>query len=436
MALHWMRRRLPRVRRVAVVVVAIALTLALGLYLSESSPPREITLATGQPGGMYDTFGHEYQRRLERLGLRVRLVPSNGALDNLRRVIDKGADAAFTQSGTYALADDRHGVVRGLATIYLEPLWIFYRSPAPIDGIAQLAGRSIAIGPPQSGTEAVARALLERHGAVAGSRLVNLSPAEARDRLFDGGVDAAFFVTSYRDAGIQGLLRRPDVRLLGIRHAEAYTRNFPGIGSVTVAEGLFDLRQDVPAQDVTLLAPSAMLVARDDLHPRVVEMLLKVARAVHAPGDLLNPPQRYPSREGMDVPLDETAERYLTTGESFLSRVLPYWSLRWAFLVPLLAVWFPAMRLLPEIYSWKGNRILNGHYGKLRDAEAALLRASGRGELERAIAECEALGREGADLARALPPGRQRDMYQWRQHLAFVLGEARERLQRLPPDAR
>ena len=57
-------------------------------------------------------------------------------------------------------------------------------------------------------------------------------------------------------------------------------------------------------------------------------------------------------------------------------------------------------------------------------------------ELRAALADCEALGREGAQIARALPPGRQRDMYQWRQHLAFVLGEARERLQRLPSDAR
>ena len=427
------RRRPSRSRSWLLAAFATLATIALGIYLGRSSPPRTIVLTTAQPGGMYEAFGREYERRLGQLGLRVRLETSNGSLDNLRRLIARTADVAFVQSGTYPLADDKRGVVRGVATLYIEPLWIFYRSSHPVDGLAQLAGGAVSVGAAGSGTEAVARTLLERHGASdGGSRLLNLSAVESRRRLLDGTLDAAFFVTSYRDAGIQELLRRHDVKLLSFRHEEAYTRNFPSLGAVKIAEGLFDLRENVPAQDVTLLAPAALLVCREDLHPRVVEMLLKVSRAVHSPGDLLNPPQRYPSRDGMDVPLHEAAERYFTSGESFLSRVLPYWALRWAFLVPLLAVWFPAMRLVPEIYEWQGNRVMGRYYAKLREAESSLLRAARRDELQAAIAACEALGREGATLAQTLPVRRQRDMYQWRQHLSLVLNEARDRLRRLP----
>jgi hypothetical protein len=169
------------------------------------------------------------------------------------------------------------------------------------------------------------------------------------------------------------------------------------------------------------------------LHPRVVEMLLTVARAVHGPGDLLNAPQRHPSRDRVDVPLHDTADRYFTSGESIWSRVLPYWALRWVFLLPILAVWFPAVRLVPEFYQWRGDRIVTGHYAKLRAAEAALLRAKDRKELEAAIAACEDLGREGAIAAHGLPLGRHRDLYQWRQHLALVVSEARARLRELPP---
>ena len=184
---------------------------------------------------------------------------------------------------------------------------------------------------------------------------------------------------------------------------------------------------------MTLLAPAALLVGREDLHPRVVEMLLKVAGAVHGPGDLLNAPQRYPSREGMDVPLHETAARYLATGESFLSRVLPYWALRWVFLVPILAVWVPAMRLLPVLYAWQGSRIMTGYYAKLRDAESLLLAADGPEALRAALVACETLAREAAVLAQTVPVRRQRDLYEWRLHLALVVNEARERLRGLPP---
>ena len=33
-----------------------------------------------------------------------------------------------------------------------------------------------------------------------------------------------------------------------------------------------------------------MLVAREDINPRVVELVLKVAQAVHGPGSLIDPP--------------------------------------------------------------------------------------------------------------------------------------------------
>lgn len=386
---------------------------------------------------MYDAYGREYEHRLGRLGLRVRLATSNGSVDNLRRLLDRSADVAFVQSGTYPLVEDRDGVVRGLAALFVEPLWIFYRGASELDSPAQLSGRVVSVGPVNSGTEVVARALLERHGITdGGSRMINLPNAEARRQLIDGDLDAAFFVTSYRDAGIQALLRRRDMRLLSFRHEEAYTRNFPGLGAVKIAAGLFDLREGVPGEDVTLLAPAALLVCREDLHPRVIEMLLKVAKAIHGPGDLLNAPLRYPSRDGVDIPPHETSERYFTSGESFLSRVLPYWALRWVFLVPLLAVWFPAMRLVPEIYQWQGGRVVTRYYARLRDAESALLRAASPADLEGAIAECEALRQEAAVLGQRLPAGRQRDLYLWRQHLALVMEEGRERLRGLSAASR
>src|SRR5262249_34513904 len=204
-----------RSRRWLAAALATILTLALGLYLRQSSPPRQVVMATGQEGGMYDTFGREYARRLDRAGLRVDVVRSNGSVDNLRRLLDGRADIAFVQSGTYGLVDDRDGRLRGIAALYLEPLWIFYRSPAPLTGIPQLVGRALSVGPPDSGTEAVARALLNSHGMLPSAlRVYNLSSAQAQQRLEAGQLDAAFFVASYRDPSVQALLRRQDVRLM------------------------------------------------------------------------------------------------------------------------------------------------------------------------------------------------------------------------------
>jgi TRAP-type uncharacterized transport system substrate-binding protein len=91
--------------------------LVAGFVLAGSSPPRRITLATGQPRGMYDTFGAQYAARLQRIGLETVVVQTHGSLDNLQRLLRSEVDVAFVQGGTYSLVADPRMRVRGIAAI-------------------------------------------------------------------------------------------------------------------------------------------------------------------------------------------------------------------------------------------------------------------------------------------------------------------------------
>jgi hypothetical protein len=77
---------------------------------------------------------------------------------------------------------------------------------------------------------------------------------------------------------------------------------------------VLDLAADLPREEVTLMAPAALLVCRETLHPRAVEQILTVAGAVHGPGSLLDPPRLFPTREGVDLPLHDAADSYLARG--------------------------------------------------------------------------------------------------------------------------
>src|SRR6185436_3873239 len=205
---------------------------------------------------------------------------------------------------------------------------------------------------------------------------------------------------------------------------------------VKVHEGLLDLRDNIPPENITLLSPSALLVARDTINPRLVELVLKVAQAVHSPGDLLDLPLKFPSLEGLDVPINEAAETYLTSGESFLSRNLNYHALRWVLLLkllllPLLAVWLPLLRLAPLIASWRKGRWLKRYYARLRDEEGRLATARWPNELREGINELEALRGEVQKVSRKLPLQQQQDVYHWRLHVQLILNEALERLGRM-----
>ena len=429
--------------RLTLWVVAVVLTaavLALSLRFMDPFPPRRIVLATGQPDGAYDTAGREYQRRLAGEGLRVELRRTAGSVENLERLLRGEVDAAFIQGGIYPLVADPEGKVRGMAALYREPLWIFYRGKPLTDGLAPLAGRRIAIGAAGSGTEVVARALLGELGlSSTGPNLLSLPSAEARRQLEDGRIDAAFFVASYTDGNVVALLHRPEVRLLAFKRDVAFARNFRYLSPVRITEGLLDLKADLPREEITLMAPAALLVCRETLHPRVVEQLLTVAQEVHGGGTLLDPPRRFPTREGVDVPLHEAADAFLTRGQSFLSRVLPYWALRWLvqgrlILLPLIAVWLPLFKVLPWLIRWRGNRILERHYALLRDAEATVAASTRPDALRDGISAIEALRGKIEALARRLPLQHQRDVYHCRLHVSLVLAEARDRLKRMEQD--
>ncbi|HXJ84075.1 MAG TPA: TAXI family TRAP transporter solute-binding subunit [Candidatus Methylomirabilis sp.] len=424
-------------RREIAWIAAVILTgvlIVVSIALMGGTPPKKIVMATGQPGGMYDTFGREYARRLGAQGLKVELVNTAGSVDNFRRIVDGKVDVAFAQSGTYQLIADPDHKVTGLAAIYFEPLWVFLKSRLVLDETSVFRERSVAVGPLGSGTEAVAKAMLAEQGYnITTPAIVNLTFAQAREQLTAGRLDVAFFVTSYRDPDVTALLRRKDLQLMTFRREAAYTRRLPGLTAIRVSEGLLDLRDNIPPESVTLLSPSAMLIGRADLNPRVVELVLKVAQAVHRPGSLIDPPLRFPTSEGVDVPLNDAAETYLTSGESFLSRNLPYRALRWVLLLkllvlPLLAVWVPALKIAPMIVEWRNNRWLRRYYARLRDAETTVATAHEPDELRAAISALEALRMEVQARARTLPVQRQRDVYHWRLHVSLILNEAIERL--------
>jgi TRAP transporter TAXI family solute receptor len=421
--------------RLWIVAALTVIVLIAAVYFFGPSPPRRIVMAAGQGDGVYTSVARSYQARLSKVGLEVRVVETNGSVDNLQRLLRGEVDVALVQAGTSALVHDADERLRGLAALYFEPLWIFHRDPG-VTSVAALQGRRVSIGPTSSGTEAVGKAFLREYGVEDGPLVANLTNAEARQRLVGGQLDAAFFVTSYRDPAVLDLLGRQDIHLMGFRRDAAHARKFSALQPLKVPEGVIDLRRNIPAQDKTLLAAAALLVSREDLHPRVVEQLLKVANALHRPGSLLDPPLRFPSLDGLDLLPHEAAEVYLTQGESWLSRMLPYPILRWVLILrvlvlPILIVWLPLLRVLPEVSNWKVDRHFARLYAMLQRTEHAVAHAQGPEEIHTQIGRLDWLATSTVVLCRKVPPTRRRDVYHWRLHIALVRQDANTRLAQL-----
>ena len=153
------REKRPHTRRYEVIraiVIAIAVIVALlwtAFQLLQPAPQRRIVLASGNESGIYHQFARRYIEILRRQGVRVDERMTDGAAENLKLLLDPAShvDVAFLQGGVAELPA-AHDVVM-LASLYYEPLWIFYRDSKMLDQINQLDGRRIAVGAPAAARE-------------------------------------------------------------------------------------------------------------------------------------------------------------------------------------------------------------------------------------------------------------------------------------------
>lgn len=435
MATYLQRERRRRIIFWLAVLTLTGTAAVVSYRLTGPPPPKKIRLATGERGGAYASFGSQYAAILEKNGLLVELVETSGGMDNLARLRDGEVDVAFVQSGTYERIEDPDHVIRGIASLGLEPLWVFYRADEEVTDVSQFRGKTISIGPVESGTEVISRVILDVNGIDDDSAtLLHLSMSEAASGLEGGKLDAAFFVSSFQSELIHRLLDDEELQLMSFRRYEAYVRIFPYLTPVELVEGVLDLRDNVPSETTTLLAPSVLLACRSDTHPRVVEQFIAAARILHASGGRVNQAEQFPSLNGVDLPVHETAEAYVRSGESLISRLVPYWAMHWVvraqfLIIPLLTLWIPFFKLLPLLYRYRIGTLLKTHYGALRDIETRIEHATARDELREAIAGLESLRDDMERLSRKIPARYQQDVYHWRLHVSMVQDEARQRLE-------
>ena len=258
-------------RDVALIGVPALLVLIAGFWIAfqfvEPAPPKAITIASGGKGGAYFAFAGRYRDLLAKAKVGLVVRETSGSIENLRLLNDRTEDIqiALVQGG----AGDAAAMpgLMSLASLYYEAVWVFHRGPRPITRLTDLRGRRIAIGPDGSSARAVALQLLSDNELVGETTVLPLGGLDAAQALIDGRIDAAFFVASPQAEYIRRLLAADNILIMSFERAAAYSRHHRYMSRVTLPMGAVDLARNLPRNDLVLLAPTAALVARDDLHP-------------------------------------------------------------------------------------------------------------------------------------------------------------------------
>jgi hypothetical protein len=181
---------------------------------------------------------------------------------------------------------------------------------------------------------------------------------------------------------------------------------------------------------VTLLAPAATLVAREEFHPALIDLLLQAAARVHRTGGVFETRGEFPSPDYLDFRLSEDAERYFKYGPPFLQRVLPFWLATLVdrlkvMLLPVLILLIPLFKVIPPAFKWKSRRKIIRGYKNLLALDAGLEEESIQSELARAAEEVDRI--EGEVTKLSMPLGFSDQLYTLRQHINLV----RDKINRL-----
>jgi len=440
-SLQWLTRR----ERLHAALLIAALILA-GVYiyvaLARTLPPRRIVLASGPDFGVYHEYAKRYQSLLAREGVKVDERMTNGAADNLRLLLDpkSGVDVAFMQGGV-AGASDADDLVM-LASLYYEPLWIFYTGPATLSQVIELRGKRIAAGIPGSGTRALVDQVLAANGltlpdgsARPSASVLSMGGSEALVALESGQVDAALFVGGAQTPIIQQALRDPAIKLMSLSDVEVYPRRFPYVTQLSLPRGTIDLAHDIPDHTVAMIGTRAMLVAREDFHPALINLLVDAARVIHGKQGYFEGAGEFPSTEPMDLPVSPYADEHKKFGANFLYRYLPFWLAALAeraiiLLVPLAVILVPLLKLLPDFLRWRVRSRVYRWYAELALLERDVNTRSGAPPIEEWLGHLARIERAVEELR--IPAKFASEAYTLREHIGLVRGSVLRRAEASP----
>jgi len=410
----------------------VVIFLAINYVLANFFIPNQLTLAIGDPRGDYARMGRLLQSRLAEKGIELKLLESAGSEQNLTYLLENKADVAFLQSGLIT-ADKIPADLSSVASVYHEPIFLFYRRNLPLENIADLRGRRVAVGQYGSGTWTEVQRLLQKHELGPQdlqARHLNYSQLQAQ--LLSNQLDAAFLVAGIDSGIVRDLVSAPEIAVLPFEHYKSYQYYFSHLGKLVIPSGYYSLSDNIPAEDIPLITLMATLVCQKDLHNRLVEVMLIALKDIFeqertnerlplfSAGDI-----QFPSERFTTVPLHPTAEVFFTEGPSLLASYFSYHVLFFLgrikyLLIPMLPALLLFSRVAPGAYRYRLMLLLKAKYKELMALEQRVMKTQDPEELAALHQELEVLLHSADEELSRIPAHYQRDVYDWKMHLRMV----------------
>lgn len=245
-----------------------------------------IFIATGNTTGVYYQLGGGFADLITQNlpGYEARAEPTGASGENIQRVASGDMDLAFSLADTagdaatgQAAFEGKPQRVTALTRIYKNYTHLVVRADAKITKFAELRGKRVSTGSPNSGTDVIAGRLLNAGGLNPDRDITRqrLSLPETAKGMQAGTTDALFFAGGLPTPGITDLFTNAPGRYVLLPLGEVHQ---PMVAKYGAAYGLSDLPKATyaTAADVPTVVVANLLLVSPDLPEDLAYKLTKI----------------------------------------------------------------------------------------------------------------------------------------------------------------
>jgi uncharacterized protein len=240
----------------------------------EVTADARLSIATGNTTGVYYALGGAYAEAInQQTGgkLKATAAETSASLQNIQQLVAGTHQVAFSLADTAADAVngmasfDEKQPIAALTRLYSNYTQVIARSDTGINSIADMRGKRVSTGSPNSGTEVIANRMLEAAG-LDPSKDVQAQRTELGktvEGMKDGSIDAMFWSGGLPTGGITDLFvsQRGNVKFIDVTDTLSKLKEInPIYEEGVIPASTYQTPADVP----TVVVPNLLLV-KDDM---------------------------------------------------------------------------------------------------------------------------------------------------------------------------
>lgn len=237
---------------VTAILGAVALTTSVFTAQAE-----ELRIGTASQGGAFYPVGQAISSLVNKHADGLTMVPvvTQGSVQNPRLVNSGEVEIAITNNNLAVLANKGAAMykkagamnLRAVGALHFSILHMMTLADSPIETIADLKGKRIAVGPAGGGTIPFLNQVLGLYGMTIEDITPSfLSYGDGFSQLADGNVDAAFALSGYPAGAVMQAQANKSLKFIALRAdkmAEAL-KKYPNYNEVIVPKDVYNTAAD------------------------------------------------------------------------------------------------------------------------------------------------------------------------------------------------